>query len=160
MPEHTPAPTPARSLYGFFMYLFSKTMLFIYCIWAITPDAYLHYFNIYYYPQKYWSTAIPIQCLVALTIFAFLIYPSSNLMLTANIDSINTISDPHAHYECETNENNNNTLESCICTDVNKCMKYCHVTSNEDLEENTVPQLRDLNIRLVCKKLYYSDNST
>lgn len=152
MPEHTPAPTPARSLYGFFMYLFSKTMLVMYCIWAITPDSYLHYFNIFYYPLKYWSTAIPIQCLVALTIFTFLIYPSSNLILTVDIDSINTISDPFAHYTCKRIENN--VLDDCICTDVNKCAKYTHVTSHEELEENTVPQLRDLNIRYVCKKLY------
>lgn len=160
MPEHTPAPTPARSLYGFFMYLFSKTMLFIYFIWAVTPDYYLHYFNIYYYPQKYWSTAIPIQCLVALTIFAFVIYPSSSLILTANTNSINTISDPHSHYTCERIENNNNMLKSCICTDVNKCAKYSHVTAHDELEENTVPQLHDLNIRFVCKKLYFNKCST
>lgn len=157
MPEHTPAPTPARSLYGFFMYLFSQTMMFTYFIWAITPDSWLHYFNIYYYPQKYWSTAVPIQCLVALTIFAFFIYPSSNLMLTANIDSISTISDPHAHYTCEINENNNNVNEQCVCTDVNKCVKNSHITSEEELEENTVPPLCDLNIRLVCQKLYFKE---
>ena len=78
-------------------------------------------------------------------------------MLTADIDSINTISDPHAFYTCKTNVTNNNVLESCICTDANKCVKYCHVTSQEDLEENTVPQLHDLNIRLVCKKLYFKE---
>ena len=80
-------------------------------------------------------------------------------MLTANIDSINTISDPHAHYTCKTNETNNNILENCICTDANKCVKYSHVTSKQELEENTVPQLRDLNIRLVCKKLYFNEYS-
>lgn len=159
MPEHTPAPTPARSLYGFFLYLFSRTLLIVYCIWAITPDSYLHYFNIYYYPLKYWSTAIPIQCLVALTVFTFLIYPSSNLMLTTNIDSINTISDTHSIYSYNINENNNNVSKSCICTDMSKCVKNSHVITQEEFLDNTVPQLCDLDIRLVCKKLYMNTDN-
>lgn len=154
MPEHTPAPTHARSLYGFFMYLFSSTALGIYCIWAFTPDFCLHYFNIYYYPQKYWSTAIPIQLLVALTLFAFLIYPSSNLTLASYIDSINTISDPCSHYTNKFNPQNSNEYV-CICPDKVKCAKssYLH---NPVSKENQVPQLHDLDIRFVCKKLYYN----
>lgn len=157
MAEHTPAPTPARSLYGFFMYLLSNTMLVLYCIWAITPDSYLHYFNIYYYPLKYWSTAIPIQFLVVLTIFAFIIYPSSNLILTTNIDSINTILDQHTQYSCNRTENSNKAIESCICTNVNKCVKQTYVASHKELKDNIVPQLCDLNIRFVCKKLYLNE---
>lgn len=154
MPEHTPAPTHARSLYGFFMYLFSSTALCIYCIWAFTPDFCLHYFNIYYYPQKYWSTAIPIQCLVALTLFAFLIYPSSNLILTTNIDSINTISDPFSHYTNIIKEKTKCKLtDTCICPDAGKCKKNSS-SENFICKEDQVPQLHDLNIRLVCKKLY------
>ncbi|XP_028157363.1 phosphatidylinositol N-acetylglucosaminyltransferase subunit P isoform X1 [Ostrinia furnacalis] len=154
MPEHTPAPTHARSLYGFFMYLFSKTALGIYCVWAFTPDFVLHYFNIYYYPQRYWSTAIPIQFLVALTLFAFLIYPSSNLTLSRNIDSINTIRDPFSHYTSKVDvKNNQNENLNCICPDKSKCTKdsYFH---NPVSKENQVPQLYDLDIRFVCKKMY------
>lgn len=159
MPEHTPAPTPARSLYGFFMYLFSKTMLVIYCIWAITPDSYLHYFNIYYYPLKYWSVAIPIQCLVALTIYAFFIYPSLSLLLTTSVDSINTITDPHAQYVGPRIDNQNNTAVHCICSDVHKCAKNAHITCDKGHEENMVPQLVDLDIRFVCKKLYRNNHN-
>lgn len=155
MPEHTPAPTPARSLYGFFMYLFSKTILAIYCIWAITPNSILHYFNIYYYPQKYWATAVPIQLLVGLTIFAFIIYPSSNLMLTLSIDDVNTIKDTVGKANKINNENNvSEASDFCICSDKTKCMKLSYVASNKELIENTVPQLEDLDMRYVSKKLY------
>ncbi|XP_053626062.1 phosphatidylinositol N-acetylglucosaminyltransferase subunit P [Plodia interpunctella] len=153
MPEHTPAPTPARSLYGFFMYVFSKTLMGIYLIWAIVPDCYLHYLSIYYYPLKYWSTAVPIQCLVALTLFAFLIYPSFNLILTTNIDSINTIQDPFSQYVSEVNTNTVYVKTMCCCIEGSKCKKRCLVSPKE-FKDNTVPPLHDLNISMVCRKMY------
>ncbi|KAJ0180540.1 hypothetical protein K1T71_003944 [Dendrolimus kikuchii] len=155
MPEHTPAPTPARSLYGFFMYLFSKTMLGMYLIWAFTPDEYLHSLNIYYYPLKYWSTAIPIQCLVALTIFAFLIYPSTNLMLTVDVDNVNTIWDACSQQTCVIKEESYATSHKCVCADGSSC-KINNIINPKDYVQNTVPQLQDLDIRFVCKKLYLS----
>ncbi|XP_045785290.1 phosphatidylinositol N-acetylglucosaminyltransferase subunit P [Maniola jurtina] len=159
MPEHTPAPTPSRSLYGFFMFVFSKIILAIYCIWAITPDYYLHYLNIYYYPQKYWSTAVPIQCLVALTIFAFLVYPSSNLMLTTNIDSIKTIQDSFSQFNNEMFETHYKTLNNvCICKDHDKCMKHNYIATPKELKENTVPQLKEYNISFISRKLYLPTN--
>ncbi|XP_045519044.1 phosphatidylinositol N-acetylglucosaminyltransferase subunit P [Pieris brassicae] len=154
MPEHTPAPSPARSVYGFSMYLFSKTVLALYLIWAIVPNEYFHYMYIYYIPQKFWSTAVPIQCLVALTLFAFLIYPSSNLMLAFTCDSINSIWDK---FSCKSNEINNyqrSIQPVCICKTNEKCKKIYFSTTPKDLDENTVPQLYDLDIRYVCKKLY------
>ncbi|CAK1581893.1 unnamed protein product [Parnassius mnemosyne] len=151
MTEHSPAPTPARSLYGFFMYLFSKIALTIYCIWATVPDHYLHYLNIYYYPQKYWSTAVPIQFLVGLTIFAFFIYPSSNLMLTSTIDSCNTIAGPLSPNNLKTNVKHISGTASCVCVDERYCMKFSHPSI---IKRNTVAPLQDLNIQFVCRKLY------
>lgn len=152
MPEHTPAPTHARSLYGFFLYFFSKTTLAVYCVWAFTPDFCLHFFNFYYYPQKYWSTAIPIQCLVALTLFAFLIYPSSNLILSTSIDSVNTICDPFSHHYV-TAVVRKTFKHICICSDGSKCKKHCF-SENSSCNEDQVPQLYDLDIKFVCKTLY------
>ncbi|XP_068629883.1 phosphatidylinositol N-acetylglucosaminyltransferase subunit P [Battus philenor] len=151
MTEHTPAPTPARSLYGFFLYLFSKTTLIVYLVWAVVPNYYLHLFNIHYYPDKYWSTAIPIQCLVALTLFAFLIYPSSNLMLTCNIDNYNTIADQFSHVNVKEKLTLKPLTKICVCDAKSKCFKYCHFY---EAKENTVPQLQDLDLRFVCRKLY------
>lgn len=156
MPEHTPAPTSSRSLYGFFMYLFSKIILIVYCIWAFTPDYYLHYLNIHYYPQKYWATAVPIQCLVGLTMFAFFVYPSSNLILTSEIDSANIIHDQYKNESSKITINNysKNLMNQCICKDRNKCMKYNFKIDSKELHENTVPKLKDLDISFVSKRLY------
>ncbi|XP_050667133.1 phosphatidylinositol N-acetylglucosaminyltransferase subunit P [Leptidea sinapis] len=160
MPEHTPAPTPARSLYGFFMYLFSKTILIVYCLWAIVPDQYLNYINIYYFPIKYWSTAIPIQCLVALTLFAFLVYPSANLMLTCTRDSKSTICDKFSADLVPVNRASDCNVPVCICADEQSCMKDRYSPMPEELLQNTVPQLHDLDIRYVSKKLYFDKNKT
>lgn len=154
MPEHTPAPTPARSLYGFFMYLFSKTILVVYCVWAFIPDECLHHFNIYYYPQKYWSTAIPIQCLLALTLFAFIIYPSSNLMLTVSMNSTKTIQDTQSQFSTASSSNPFKPT-TCICTDISKCLKNKFVSPPTSvIYEHSVPPLQDLDVRYVSRKLY------
>lgn len=158
MPEHTPAPSPARSVYGFFMYLFSRTVLVLYFIWAIVPNEYFHYMYIYYKPQKFWSTAVPIQCLVALSLFAFLIYPSSNLMLTCAYDNINTFSDEFCCKNDKIMKIKHSNLHDCICKIDEKCEKNNFSEMPKDLEENTVPQLYDLDIRYVCKKLYLNSN--
>ncbi|XP_061712314.1 phosphatidylinositol N-acetylglucosaminyltransferase subunit P [Cydia pomonella] len=154
MPEHTPAPTPARSLYGFFMYLFSKTVLVIYCIWAFVPDEYLNYLNIYYYPQKYWATAVPIQFLVTLTLFVFFIYPSINWCMTSNIDSINTITDPHSSYCVTKTDTHFKVPDTCVCTAIDSCFKSRYIATDSEIKENSVPHLHDLDIRYICKKLY------
>ncbi|XP_039747445.1 phosphatidylinositol N-acetylglucosaminyltransferase subunit P [Pararge aegeria] len=159
MPEHTPAPTPSRSLYGFFMFVFSKIILATYCIWSLTPDYYLHYLNIYYYPQKYWSTAVPIQCLVALTIFAFLVYPSSNLMLTPSIDSIKTIQDSYSQFDNGNIKTHYEKISDfCICKDEAKCMKHNYIASPKELKENTVPQLKEYEKSYISRKLYLTRN--
>lgn len=155
MPEHTPAPTPARSLYGFFMFLFSKTLLGMYLIWAITPNEHLHSLNIYYYPLKYWSTAIPVQCLVALTIFAFFIYPSTSLMLTVDIDHLNSVQDPFSEQTSIIKEDINYISQKCVCVDASKC-KVNSAINPKDFEQNSVPKLQHLDIKFVSKKLYLS----
>ncbi|XP_047101131.1 uncharacterized protein LOC124719961 isoform X2 [Schistocerca piceifrons] len=37
MPEHTPAPTPARAVYGFVLYLASVTSAALFLLWAYVP---------------------------------------------------------------------------------------------------------------------------
>lgn len=155
MPEHTPAPSPARSLYGFFMYLFFKTLFFVYCAWAFIPDEHLNYFNIEYYPIKYWATAVPIECLVGLTLFAFIVYPSTNLMLVPSIDDVRTIQDKHTQYQADVKNNMNiNKQVKCICKNENKCFKSYYDVPCEDTDVNRVNALHDLNISFVCKRIY------
>nr|CAD7193791.1 unnamed protein product [Timema douglasi] len=96
MPEHTPAPTPSRSVYGFVLYLSSYSALSVYLVWAFVPDNILHSIGLTYWPQKYWAVAVPIHLCVALALFAFLIYPSINLIMTPPLHDMRTITDPHA----------------------------------------------------------------
>lgn len=157
MPEHTPAPTSSRSLYGFFMYMFSKIVLIVYCIWAFIPDYYLHNLNIHYYPQKYWATAVPIQCLVGLTMFAFFVYPSSNLMLTSKVNSVKTIHDQYNKENSKVIKNKYSLNNLCICKNRKTCMKYNYVISSKELHEDIVPKLKDLDISYVSKRLYLNN---
>lgn len=153
MPEHTPAPTYARSLYGFFLYILSKIVLIIYCVWAFCPDSLLHYFNIHYYPQKYWSFAVPLQLLLALTLFAFFIYPSINLLLSVNINNNRTITDSYSIRQAEYSVDNiPSSSKTCICKNKKKCIKDDYSVACEN--EGIIPHVQDLDIRLVCNKLY------
>lgn len=154
MPEHTPAPTHARSLYGFFLFILSKIFLFLYCSWAFLPNNVLHYFNIYYYPQKYWAYAVPFQLLLGLTLFAFFIYPSVNLMLSVNIDNPRTITDSYSI--CEMEQFADSCIKNeCICKDKRRCHVLEYNPNCLYENEGLVPHIKDLDIRLVCKKLYY-----
>ncbi|KAK7866634.1 hypothetical protein R5R35_011540 [Gryllus longicercus] len=95
MPEHTPAPTPSRSVYGFVLYLSSWTAFILYVIWAFVPDNVLHLVGVSYLPQKYWAVALPIYVGVSVAVFVF-IYPALNLMLTPPFNDLRTICDSHA----------------------------------------------------------------
>lgn len=101
--EHTPAPYAPRAAYGYAMYIGSNLLFILYLLWSIVPDYILqNYLGLYYYPSKYWAVAIPIWALTALAIFAFIIYPAINLLMTPDIDDIRTISDSYVQPRKET----------------------------------------------------------
>ena len=45
-PEHSPAPTPSRAVYGFVLYLLSYFFLLLYFVWALVPDTFLTQANL------------------------------------------------------------------------------------------------------------------
>ncbi|KRG00179.1 uncharacterized protein Dwil_GK27656 [Drosophila willistoni] len=91
MPEHSPAPTPHRAIYGFAFYLLFTVLFIVYVAWAFIPlELGLHS----YLPDKYFAVFIPFLILVFAWFFAFLIYPAINLSLTVNVDSIASIVAP------------------------------------------------------------------
>ncbi|GFY43510.1 phosphatidylinositol N-acetylglucosaminyltransferase subunit P [Trichonephila inaurata madagascariensis] len=96
MSEHSPAPTSTRSVYGFVLYITNYTLLLIYLIWAYIPTPWLHALGLTYWPQKYWAVAIPVYICCCILIFALLLYPGINLMMTPDLSSIQTITDEHA----------------------------------------------------------------
>lgn len=96
MPEHTPAPTPSRAVYGFVLYLGFSTAFALYFVWAVIPDSVLHSVGLTYWPQKYWAVAIPIHIGLGIALFAAIIYPAINLTMTPAFSDMRTITDPHA----------------------------------------------------------------
>lgn len=101
MPEHTPAPTPARAVYGFALFLLFKTLFILYVIWVYVPKKFLEEtLGLTYLPDKYFALFIPILIMVALWLFAFCIYPMMGFSKTAEIDSIETICDAHTIRLC------------------------------------------------------------
>lgn len=152
MPEHTPAPTRARSIYGYVLYLASSTLFVVYVCWAVIPDEILNALNIFYYPQKYWAIAVPLQLLFALWLFAFVIYPCLNLLMTPNIDSIHTIMDNFSLKQEKEIEHETNNY--CDCQNKKKCLiKYTNIDNREN-ELKKIPHVEDLDMGEVCQILY------
>ncbi|XP_001663523.2 phosphatidylinositol N-acetylglucosaminyltransferase subunit P [Aedes aegypti] len=101
MPEHTPAPTPSRAIYGFCLFLLFKTLFILYVLWAFIPTSILDGFGLTYLPDKYFALFIPILVLVGLTFFAFLIYPSLSLAMMPDVASVCTITDRFTIVRCQ-----------------------------------------------------------
>ncbi|XP_075144876.1 phosphatidylinositol glycan anchor biosynthesis class P [Haematobia irritans] len=90
MPEHSPAPTPHRAVYGYSFYLLVITLFIFYVLWALLPTKEL---GLSYLPDKYFAVLLPMLVLVGLAFFAFFIYPAINMSLTPDIDEISSIVD-------------------------------------------------------------------
>lgn len=79
-PEHSPAPTPSRAVYGFVLYLLCYSALLLYLTWALLPDSYLQAWGLDFLPQKYWAVALPTYLTVLFLVSVTLIYPSLGLI--------------------------------------------------------------------------------
>ncbi|KAG4066170.1 hypothetical protein HA402_014470 [Bradysia odoriphaga] len=102
MPEHTPAPTPHRAVYGFAVFLLFKTLLILYLFWAFVPDDFLeNTLGLTYLPDKYFAMFLPMVVMMGLMFFAFLIYPALNLSITADVDHVSTIRDNYSIRRCK-----------------------------------------------------------
>ncbi|KAI6249811.1 Meiotically up-regulated protein [Erysiphe necator] len=84
---------PTYEYYGFVLYLFSSLTFLIYLLWSYLPSPFLHALGIYYYPNRWWSLALP-SFLVILLLYIYVALASFNTSyLTLPLQSIETIVD-------------------------------------------------------------------
>ncbi|XP_036345989.1 phosphatidylinositol N-acetylglucosaminyltransferase subunit P-like [Rhagoletis pomonella] len=90
MPEHTPAPTPHRAVYGFSFYLLFFTLFILYLMWALLPT---ESWGLNYLPDKYFAAYLPILVLMGMFVFEFFVYPGICLAMTPNVDDVESVMD-------------------------------------------------------------------
>ncbi|XP_031343204.1 phosphatidylinositol N-acetylglucosaminyltransferase subunit P [Photinus pyralis] len=157
MPEHTPAPTPHRAVYGFALYLSFKVFFVLYVIWAVVPESWFKYLNITCLPQRYWAIAVPIFIITSLLIFGFIIYPSINLCMTPDFNDINTITDEttlQRKISKQLYTITKNSSRDCNCTDSTKCERRQYLKEFKNFNDKCIPSAEDLDISEVSKLLY------
>lgn len=161
MPEHTPAPTPSRSVYGFVLLLGSRTLFLLFIVWGLIPKYVFEEINITYLPDRYWAVSVPVFLLTFLALFAFIIYPSLSLCMTPSVDDVKTILDnsnverDECNLNCLRGNDNYEVLDNeCICKSRECCMKKEFFAVNSHLSRYNIPMIEDLDIDDVCRKLY------
>ncbi|KAK2732653.1 hypothetical protein FQN55_004034 [Onygenales sp. PD_40] len=88
---------PTYEYYGFVLYLASSLAFLIYLLWSYLPSPFLHQLGIYYYPNRWWSLAIP-SFLVATIIYIYVALSAYNTgYLTLPMSSIENIVDDAAN---------------------------------------------------------------
>jgi phosphatidylinositol N-acetylglucosaminyltransferase subunit P len=84
---------PTYEYYGFVLYLFSSLTFLIYLLWSYLPSPFLHALGIYYYPNRWWSLAIP-SFLVTTLVYTYIALAAYNKeILTVPMNSIEAIVD-------------------------------------------------------------------
>ncbi|KAL2271230.1 hypothetical protein VTJ83DRAFT_601 [Remersonia thermophila] len=100
-PPRPPVPrarpkVPTYEYYGFVLYLFSSLSFLIYLLWSYLPSPFLHALGIYYYPNRWWSLAIP-SFLVMTLVYIYVALAGYNLeILTLPLESVETVVDEAA----------------------------------------------------------------
>ncbi|KAK4193277.1 meiotically up-regulated gene 84 protein [Podospora australis] len=87
---------PTYEYYGFVLYLFSSLSFLIYLLWSYLPSPFLHALGIYYYPNRWWSLAVP-SFIVMLLVYIYVALACYNVeVLTLPLGSIETVVDDAA----------------------------------------------------------------
>ncbi len=88
---------PTYEYYGFVLYLFSSLTFLIYLLWSYLPSPFLHALGIYYFPDRWWSLALP-SFLVMTLVYTYAALASYNTeILTVPLGDVETIVDDAAN---------------------------------------------------------------
>jgi len=93
----TAPKVPTYEYYGFVLYLASSLAFLMYILWSYLPSPFLHALGITYYPNRWWSLAIPAWIVMAL-IFVYV------ALLGYNVEYLTL---PMASLECMVDEAGN-----------------------------------------------------
>lgn len=93
----TSPKVPTYEYYGFVLYLASTITFLMYILWSYLPSPFLHALGITYYPNRWWSLAIP-AWIVMLLVFIYVALLSYNLeYLTLPMASLECMVDEAAN---------------------------------------------------------------
>ncbi|KAL8759698.1 MAG: hypothetical protein Q9199_000570 [Rusavskia elegans] len=88
---------PTYEYYGFVLYLMSSSAFVVYLLWSYLPSHFLHQLGIHYYPNRWWSLAIP-SFLVMTLVYIYVALAAYNTeYLTLPMNSIENIVDDAAN---------------------------------------------------------------
>ncbi|KAK2882585.1 hypothetical protein FQN49_000197 [Arthroderma sp. PD_2] len=88
---------PTYEYYGFVLYLASSLAFLMYLLWSFLPSPFLHQLGIHYYPNRWWSLAIP-SFLVMTLIYIYVALAAYNTgYLTLPMNSIENLVDDAAN---------------------------------------------------------------
>lgn len=88
---------PTFEYYGFGVYLGSSLAFLLYVLWSYLPSPFLHQLGLSYYPDRWWSLAIP-AFIVMLIVYIYVALLSYNVeYLTKPLDSVECIVDEAAN---------------------------------------------------------------
>ncbi|KEF54704.1 uncharacterized protein A1O9_09146 [Exophiala aquamarina CBS 119918] len=93
----TSPKVPTYEYYGFVLYLASSLAFLIYILWSYLPSPFLHALGVTYYPNRWWSLAIP-AWIVMLLVFIYV------ALLSYNVEYLTL---PLASLECMVDEAGN-----------------------------------------------------
>lgn len=95
LPRTSPK-VPTYEYYGFVLYLFSSLTFLIYLLWSYLPSPFLHVLGITYYPDRWWSLAVPSFLVMALVYTYVALAAYNTEILTLPMESVETIVDEAA----------------------------------------------------------------
>ncbi|CAF9927824.1 MAG: hypothetical protein GOMPHAMPRED_004512 [Gomphillus americanus] len=92
LPRASPK-VPTYEYYGFALYVTSSVAFVGYVLWSYLPSTVLHWLGIYYYPDRWWSLAIPAWIVMAVMFVYVALATYNSEVLTLPLGSLGAIVD-------------------------------------------------------------------
>lgn len=88
---------PTYEYYGFVLYVTSGLCFLLYVLWSYLPSPFLHQLGIYYYPNRWWSLAVPAFLVMSLLYIYVALAAYNTEYLTPPMGSVTTLVDEAAN---------------------------------------------------------------